>query len=97
MNRTLMTPAAIGAALVLGLAGCGDDADDGTVVVEETAVSTETETDVVEEEETVAPTATETDVVEEEVEVTETETETDVEFDPEATQELEDVDATVSP
>lgn len=93
MKRThLMTPVAIGAALVLGLAGCGDDTGEGTVVVEETAVSTETETAVVEEDVTVAPTATVTETDDVEVETEVTETETDVEFDPEATQDLEDVD-----
>lgn len=56
MKRTIMTPVAIGAALVLGLAGCGED--DGTVVVEETVLSTETETEEVEEEVVVEPTET---------------------------------------
>ncbi len=97
MKRTLMMPAALGATLVLGLTGCGDDVGDGTVVVEETAVSTETEVAEVEEEVTVEPTATVTRTDEEEVEVTVTETETDVEFDPDATQELDDLDVTVEP
>lgn len=97
MNRTIMTPVTIGAALVLGLAGCGDDADEGTVVEEVTAVSTETEQAVVEEEVTVEPTETITETDEVEVEVTETATETDVEFDPEATQELDDLEVTVDP
>ena len=93
MKRTLMTPAAIGAALVLGLAGCAEE--DGVVEEEVSVTETEVETEVVEDEVTVEPTATVTDVEEVEVEVTETETETDVEFDPDATQELEDIEATL--
>ena len=96
MKRNLTTAtAAIGTALVLGLAGCAED--DGVVEEEIEVTDTETETEVVEEEISVEPTETVTDIEEVEEEVTETITETDVEFDPEATQELEDLDVTVEP
>ncbi|WP_336921516.1 hypothetical protein [Aquipuribacter sp. SD81] len=99
MTRTSTAPAALGTALLLGLglAACGDEVDDGTVVEEVTDVSTETETEVVEDVVTVEPTATVTETDEEEVEVEVTETETEIEFDPEATQELSDIEATLEP